>query len=229
MVSTTMEGRIEGLEKTMNEVQEEIGSVRDYLGQLREWMQKKDEHDAEILQHMKGNPKNQADPTKEAEIMAENSGNQGGDGQREGVQPQFRDETRPRRLELPLFSGDNPYGWLNRAERYFHFNGIDDKDKLEVAAVCLEGRALNWFQWRETRIPVVTWDVFRVAILQRYTPSQLGSLYEVLIGLQQTGSVAQYREDFELLSAPLKDADDEVLMGIFINDVTPCVFGVIMM
>lgn len=31
MVSTRMEGRIEGLEKTMNEVQEEIGSVRDYL------------------------------------------------------------------------------------------------------------------------------------------------------------------------------------------------------
>nr|XP_016495663.1 PREDICTED: uncharacterized protein LOC107814725 isoform X3 [Nicotiana tabacum] len=217
MVSTRMEGRIEGLEKTMNEVQEEIGAVRDYLGQLREWMQKKDKHDAEILRYMMGNPKTQVDPTKEAEMMAENSGNQGGDGQREGFQPQFRDETRPRRLELPLFSGDNPYGWLNRAECYFHFNGIDDKDKLEAAAVCLEGRALNWFQWWETRTPVVTWDVFRVAILQRFTPSQLGNLYEVLIGLQQTGSVAQYREDFELLSAPLKDADDEVLMGIFIN------------
>lgn len=35
--------------------------------------------------------------------------------------------------------------------------------------------------------------------------------------MQQTGSVAQYREDFELLSAPLKDANDEVLMEIFIN------------
>ncbi|OIT32285.1 hypothetical protein A4A49_14426 [Nicotiana attenuata] len=171
-----MEGRIEGLEKTMNEVQEEIGAVRDYLGQLQEWLQKNDEHDAEILQLMKGNPTNQVDPTKEAEMMAKNSGNQGGNGQREGVQPQFLDETRPRRLELPLFSGDNPYEGFNRAERYFHFNGIDDKDKLE-----------------------------------------LGNLYEVLIGLQQTRSVAQHREDFELLLAPLKDADDEVLMGILIN------------
>ena len=59
--------------------------------------------------------------------------------------------------------------------------------------------------------------MFRVAILQLFTPSQLGNLYEVLIGLQQPGSVSQYREDFELLSAPLKDVDDAVLMGIFIN------------
>ncbi|XP_059306831.1 uncharacterized protein LOC132058301 [Lycium ferocissimum] len=145
MVSTRMEGRIEGLEKTMDEVQEEIGSVRNYLGQLRDWMQKKkDEHDAEILQHMKGKSVVQEDPIKDVDVMAENSSNRRGDGFRE-VQPQFRGETHPRRLELPLFSGDNLYGWLNRAERYFHFNGIDDKNKLEAVDVCLEGRALNWF------------------------------------------------------------------------------------
>ncbi|PHU30335.1 hypothetical protein BC332_02428 [Capsicum chinense] len=112
-------------------------------------------------------------------MMAENSYNRRSDEFWE-VQPQFREETRPRRLELPLFSSDNPYGWLNRAERYFHFNGIDDQEKLEAAAVCFEG-----------------------------------NLYVVLMGLQQTGSVAQYREDFELLSTPLKDANDAVLMGIF--------------
>ncbi|KAH0757558.1 hypothetical protein KY290_021051 [Solanum tuberosum] len=148
-----MEGRIEGLEKTMDKVQEEI------------------------------------DPIKDTDAI---SNNRRGDEFRE-VQPQYSDETRPTRLELPLFSSDNPYGWLNREESYFHFNGIDDKDKLEVVAVCLE------------------------AILQRFTPSQLENLYEVLIGLQQTGSMAQYKEEFELLSAPLKDADDAVLMGIFIN------------
>ncbi|XP_060203103.1 uncharacterized protein LOC132631549 [Lycium barbarum] len=164
----------------MDEVQKEIGSVRDYLGQLRDWMQRKDEHNAEILQHMQGKSAVQAD---DADVMVENSNNHRGDGFREEVQPHFRDETRPRRLALPLFSG----------------------------------KARNWFQWWETRAPIVTWDVFRVAILQRFTPSQSGNLYEVLIGLKQTGSVAQYQEDFELLSAPLKDVDDAVWMGIFIS------------
>ncbi|KAK8559995.1 hypothetical protein V6N12_012804 [Hibiscus sabdariffa] len=147
--------------------------------------------------------------------MAENSDDHGFASRLETVQR--RDETRPRRLELPIFSGDNPYGWLNRAKRYFHFNGIGDEDTLEAAAVCLDGKALNWFQWWEAITPIITWDIFRVAILHRFTPSQLGNLYEVLLGLQQTGSIAQYREDFELLYAPLKDAADEVLIGIFIN------------
>lgn len=59
--------------------------------------------------------------------------------------------------------------------------------------------------------------MFQVALLQQFTQSHVGNLYEVLIALQQTRIVAQYREDLELLSAPLKDVDDEVLMGIFIN------------
>ncbi|KAK9028932.1 hypothetical protein V6N11_026066 [Hibiscus sabdariffa] len=108
-------------------------------------------------------------------------------------------------------------GGLIEQNGIFIFNGIGDEDKLEVAAVCLDGKALNWFQWWEARTPIVTWHVFRVAILHRFTPSQQGNLYEVLLGLQQTGSIAQYREDFELLSAPLKDTADEVLIGIFIN------------
>ncbi|KAK9037178.1 hypothetical protein V6N11_022099 [Hibiscus sabdariffa] len=154
-----MDGKIEGLEKTMEDVQGDIVQMKDFL-----------------------------DPPMGNEVMAENN-----DGQASAS-----------RVEAVL-------------QRYFHFNGIGDEDKLEVAAVCLDGKALNWFQWCEARTPIVTWDVFRVAILHRFTPSQQGNLYEVLLGLQQTRSIAQYREDFELLSATLKDAVDEVLIGIFIN------------
>lgn len=91
---------------------------------------------AEILQRMKGKSVVQEDSIKDADLIAENNNNRKGDGFRK-VQPQFRDETRPRRLELPLFFSDNPYGWLNRAKHCFHFDGIDDKDKLEAVAVCL--------------------------------------------------------------------------------------------
>ena len=64
---------------------------------------KKDKHDAEILQHMKEKSVVQADPIKDTYVMAENINNRRGDEFRE-VQPQYCDETRPRRLELPLFS-----------------------------------------------------------------------------------------------------------------------------
>ena len=51
-----------------------------------------------------------------------------------------------------------------KVEPYINFNGGDKNNVFHV-------------------------DVFRVSILQRFTPSYLGNLYEVLIGLQQNGSV----------------------------------------
>ncbi|KAK9028933.1 hypothetical protein V6N11_026067 [Hibiscus sabdariffa] len=49
MVSTRMDGKIEGLEKTMEDVQGDIVQMKDFLGQLQSWMKKKDEMDTEIL------------------------------------------------------------------------------------------------------------------------------------------------------------------------------------
>lgn len=44
----------------------------------------------------------------DTDVIAENNNNQKGDGLRKDVQPQICDEMCPRRLELSLFSGDNP-------------------------------------------------------------------------------------------------------------------------
>ena len=39
--------------------------------------------------------------------------------------------------------GDNPFGWLFRAECFFAINGIMEAEKVYAASVCLEGTALN--------------------------------------------------------------------------------------
>lgn len=54
-----------------------------------------------------------------------------------------RDGGKNRRLELPVFAGEDPSGWLFRVERYFLVNTIVDQEKMEATMVCLEGRALN--------------------------------------------------------------------------------------
>lgn len=64
-------------------------------------MQKKHGCDAEILQYVKGKSAVQADSTLDTDVMTENSNNRRG-GVHEEVRPQFHDEMRPRRLELPL-------------------------------------------------------------------------------------------------------------------------------
>lgn len=64
-----------------------------------------------------------------------------------------RDGQRYRRLEMPVFDGEDPMGWVFRMERY-SVNGISEAEKLDAAIVGLEGKALNWFQWAKTRAPI---------------------------------------------------------------------------
>ncbi|KAI5420053.1 hypothetical protein KIW84_044011 [Lathyrus oleraceus] len=48
-----------------------------------------------------------------------------------------------RRLEIPIFKGEDAYGWLVRIERYFHLNGVRVRDKLEAVVLAMEDKALN--------------------------------------------------------------------------------------
>ena len=55
-------------------------------------------------------------------------------------------EVRTRKLELPLFDGDNPDGWIYRAERYFAMLQFTEAKKITATGICMEGKALTWFQ-----------------------------------------------------------------------------------
>ncbi|KAJ1380355.1 Retrotransposon gag domain [Sesbania bispinosa] len=107
-------------------------------------------------------------------------------------------EERWRKLEIPLFSGDDAYGWVNRVERYFNLKGVREQERLQVVIVAMEGRALTWFQWWEFCTVNRTWEDFRMAVIRRFQPSMAQNPYELLLGLKQTSSVEEYREKFEL-------------------------------
>lgn len=61
------------------------------------------------------------------------------------------------------------------------------------------------------------WGTFKKLLLSRFQHSQARDAYEMLMALRQTGTVTEYRERFESLSAPLTEASDEMLMGAFRN------------
>lgn len=61
---------------------------------------------------------------------------------------------RFKKLDMPLFDGNNPDGWILRAERYFQFYRLTEEDKIEAAIVSLEGDALLWFQWEHRWRPI---------------------------------------------------------------------------
>lgn len=124
---------------------------------------------------------------------------------------------RWRKLEIPIFEGTDAYGWLNRAERYFDLKEVDETERLRAAMVAMEGKALAWYQWWEVSSPNSTWEEFKTAILNHFQPSMIQSPFELLLSLKQTGTVEEYREQFELYAGPLKSVDPSYLKGIFFN------------
>lgn len=50
-----------------------------------------------------------------------------------------------KKLEMPVFNGTDPDGWLFRVELYFQMHRLIEEEKLTVAVVCFEGRANKWY------------------------------------------------------------------------------------
>ncbi|KAJ1408087.1 Retrotransposon gag domain [Sesbania bispinosa] len=122
-----------------------------------------------------------------------------------------------KKLEIPVFSGDKAYGWITRIERFFRVNDMRDEEKMEAVLVALEDRALHWYQWWEEQTPSPTWDQFKAAVIRRFQPVLVQNPFGPLLSIKQIGTVMEYREKFEMVSAPLKDADKSILKGIFLN------------
>ena len=50
-------------------------------------------------------------------------------------------------MDFPRFNGDDPTGWIYRAEQYFNLHNIFDVNKVPLASFHLEHESLQWFCW----------------------------------------------------------------------------------
>nr|KYP45086.1 Transposon Ty3-G Gag-Pol polyprotein [Cajanus cajan] len=93
-----------------------------------------------------------------------------------------------RKMELPIFEGEDAPGWIGRIERYFRLRNINELEKMEVVLVAMEGEALSWLQWWESCTENIAWEEFKEAILKRFQPTMVENSFEILLGLKQEGS-----------------------------------------
>ena len=124
---------------------------------------------------------------------------------------------RWRMLEIPVFDGEDAYGWTTRVKRYFDLKGMSGEEKLQVVTVAMEWKALTWYQWWEFSVHHPNWEDFRTTVIRHFQPTMVDSPFELLLSLKQTGSVEEYREKFELYAGPLKSAKPTCLRGIFLK------------
>ena len=138
-------------------------------------------------------------------------------GSGERGDPGSQSNWKMRKLDLPLFDGTNPDGWILRAERFFHFYRLGEEDQLEAAIVALEGDALLWYQWERQRHAVPSWDALKKLILRRFRSTATGTLHEQWLAHEQTGTVAEYQRRFIELLAPIDGIPEEIAKGQYIK------------
>ena len=133
----------------------------------------------------------------------------------------YNSENRMRKLKMPVFEGEDAYGWIYRVERYFEIQGIPPQEQLLAAAVCMEGEALSWYRWSEGQNPFYSWDGFKRRLLLRFQQTQGGNLYEQFLSITQEGTAREYVAMFEKLACQVVGVAQSVLEATFIKGLKP--------
>ena len=120
------------------------------------------------------------------------------------------------KLSFPKFNGDDPTGWIYKAEQYFDFKKITLEEQVHLASFHLDGIALQWHRWLTKFRGPLTWAIFTKAVQLRFGPTNYEDPSKALTRLKQTTSVAAYQEAFEKLSHRVDGLPENFLIGCFI-------------
>ncbi|XP_042501028.1 uncharacterized protein LOC122078897 [Macadamia integrifolia] len=151
---------------------------------------------------------------------AKSSGHQ---GENTGVlcmeQPSF--PARSMRLDFPKFNGEDPLGWIFRAEQFFEFNGTGEALRLSIASFHMEGKALQWYQWMNKQAQFPSWHCFTHALEARFGPTEYEDHQGALAKLFQTSTVLDYQEKIEALANRCHNLSTSFLVSCFISGLKP--------
>ncbi|XP_063944151.1 uncharacterized protein LOC135150826 isoform X1 [Daucus carota subsp. sativus] len=156
-------------------------------------------------------------PNHQGSVYTTGASGRNGGGYTGGFQGGGQSNWRYRKLDMPIFDGEDPDGWILRVERYFAFYRLSEDEMLEAVAVAMDGDALRWYQWENKRRPIRRWDDLKGFILRQFRSVSGGSLYEQWLSTTQSTTVKEYRRAFIEKAAPLDRVSEDVLMGHFIN------------
>lgn len=126
-----------------------------------------------------------------------------------------------KKIELPIFDGSRPFGWITQAERFFRLGHYNDTDKLDLVSVSLQGPVLNWYNREVQREDFRDWPQFKRRLVARFSQKLEENPGKRLFSLRQTGSIADYVNEFEELSKIVTGVDEANLEHVFYLGLKP--------
>lgn len=122
-----------------------------------------------------------------------------------------------KKVELPMFNGDDPVAWITWAKIYFKVQETSPKSRVNLAQLNMEGPTIHFFNSLLESEEELTWEQLKVELLERYGGIGEGDVYEQLTSLRQRGSVDESILEFERLTAQVKRLPDAQYFGYFIQ------------
>ena len=114
-----------------------------------------------------------------------------GDGESHGV-PKYH------KLSFPVYDGkEDPLGWLNRCESFFHGQLTKEADKVWLASFHMTGDAQQWYYIMERDTGRTSWENFRLLCHQRFGPALSTNHLADLARLPFTTNVDAYMSAFQ--------------------------------
>lgn len=120
-----------------------------------------------------------------------------------------------KKVKMPSCDGENISDWLVDIEHFFTIGHFRDEERLDLIPLCIDGRVNKWFAWVLRREGFRNWLDFRQKLLLRFSESIEDEPSTKLFKIKQTGSVADYVSEFEVLSAQVPGLEDRLLERIF--------------
>ncbi|KAK2990607.1 hypothetical protein RJ640_019887 [Escallonia rubra] len=105
------------------------------------------------------------------------------------------------KLSFPRFSGDDPRGWVRKAEQYFELCPIHEDYKVPYASVHFDAQAEYWYAAYIKPVENVDWNSFVTDLNARFSVLTGVSVLGEFNKLQQIGTVDDYFNRFEALRA----------------------------
>ncbi|KAA0032165.1 transposon Tf2-1 polyprotein isoform X1 [Cucumis melo var. makuwa] len=152
------------------------------------------------------------------------SGQSNSDDRNEGkteTEEAAADRNKFKKVEMPVFAGEDLDSWLFRAERYFQIHKLSDSEKMLVSTISFDGPALNRYQSQEEREKFISWSNLKERLLVRFRSSRDGTILGKFLRVKQETTVDEYRNLFDKLVAPLSDVPDPVVKDTFMNGLFP--------
>jgi hypothetical protein len=107
--------------------------------------------------------------------------------------------TKVPKVDMLIFDGSNPIGWVSQMEQYFSLHDIrDDEEKIHVGILYLDKERWKCLEWHKKCYPrIPTWNMFTKAVCPHFDPES--HFFIRLNKSHRTSLVSNFIMEFEQL------------------------------